>query len=366
MKKARLMKAWMSGGAVLLMAGQFSYATLVVSESFIVDTDGGTAASDEYAPGQIISGTNASPIRQGPDVLGMTGLWGRGDIVRNNPTALWQVETGPETGGLDHSLIESKGGSVAFENLNFTRPDQRTIARALDATAKSTLGGSSSIYMSALLQMNDPQGASLLTGSGVFVGLLEDRDEKTRRVSGGRLRQSQGFKIGFVNVLDPTSGAVNTNLVYRSRSGPTSGDILQTNFVLDQAIAGETYLVVVRVDKNALSGAAAVNGNDRVRIWINPTDISSEAAAGVADFTLNDQSIQNAAAFNFLSLRGGPFGGQGVNFDEIMVATSWEDVLKPRPQTPPTGEIPEPVSSVLSLIGLGAVGMRVGGRRARQ
>jgi hypothetical protein len=108
------------------------------------------------------------------------------------------------------------------------------------------------------------------------------------------------------------------------------------------------HLVVGRIDWNA-------GGNETVAIWVDPSDVTTEALAGSA--------YASTAGFNITGITGirpfagntsGTFTGVSANFDEIRLGGTWESV------TSQAIAVPEPG---VGLLGMGVAGMLAGRRR---
>ena len=107
---------------------------------------------------------------------------------------------------------------------------------------------------------------------------------------------------------------------------------------------GVTHLIIGRVDWNAV-------GNETVSLWVDPADVTTEAAAGA--------TYVSTSGFNMTALTAiRPFVGNTVagppsipavsaNFDEFRLGGSWESVT--------SLPVPVPEPSSLALAGLGGL-----------
>lgn len=86
---------------------------------------------------------------------------------------------------------------------------------------------------------------------------------------------------------------------------------------------GESAFFVMRVDVD-VSGA-----NDRVSLWANPRQYSSQGVAGTADVVISSSDVwDNATPADTLRPVHRDFGSAGVtSFDEIRFGTTWADVV---------------------------------------
>jgi hypothetical protein len=109
-----------------------------------------------------------------------------------------------------------------------------------------------------------------------------------------------------------------------------------------------THLVVGRIDWNAA-------GNETVSIWVDPTDVTTEAAAGTVYASTNGFELTNLTRIRpFVGNTAGGFNGVSANFDEFRLGGTWESV------TSQAIVVPEPG---VGLLGMGVAGMLAGRRR---
>ncbi len=92
--------------------------------------------------------------------------------------------------------------------------------------------------------------------------------------------------------------------------------------LLPNVSVGNTHFVVLKLEMNALG--TITTGNDRVSVWINPTDITNEGAAGAPDATFTDFSLSQPDHIQRLVLASDNFGNQA-SYDEHRFGTAWGD-----------------------------------------
>ena len=113
-----------------------------------------------------------------------------------------------------------------------------------------------------------------------------------------------------------------------------------------------THLIVGRVDWNA-------TGNETVTMWVDPLDVTSEAAAGVpyiisSAFELTSiNSIRlfsgnQAAAVNTDPIKP----AVSADYDEIRIGGTWDAAIKT------VAPVPEPATMLFAIFGLAALGLR--------
>lgn len=113
---------------------------------------------------------------------------------------------------------------------------------------------------------------------------------------------------------------------------------------------GLTHLVVGRIDWNAA-------GNETVSLWVDPTDVTTEAAAGTVYASTSGFNMTGLTAIRpFVGNNSGTFLAVSANFDEIRFGGTWEGVTSLSP------EVPEP--GTVGLLAVGVLGL-LGNRRRR-
>jgi hypothetical protein len=115
---------------------------------------------------------------------------------------------------------------------------------------------------------------------------------------------------------------------------------------------GVTHLVVGKIEFNA----AGVN--EAVTFWVDPADVTTEAAAGAAYFTNSEFDLAGITTIRpFVGNNSGAFNAVSADFDEIRLGGNWASVT-----TDAVPAIPEPATGLLLAIG----GLTLAGTRAKR
>jgi PEP-CTERM motif len=296
-------------------------------------------ASDSYATGgnQYVAGT---PLGSQPGTLVTPGFTG-GYTHGLGTTSNFQASATGLINAADGA--DASTGSVHWIGVNDTT--QRSVARNLSSFNEGTTG----TYWMSQLMMNSSTSNPTTTGGFVLSGFANT----TFPAFGTTSPTLFGLYFGF---SDSTGTANEADLVMRARGsagGNTSADTVLVNGA-NNATAGNTYLVVAEVNINS-------NGSlDHVSYWVNPTDLSSQAAltstsltSGSLDTLAFQGSSNTSGDFNRLNYVEQGWAGDAY-FDEQRLGTTLASIA-------PTA-VPEP-SSVI-LLGAGSiVGLVVRSRR---
>jgi hypothetical protein len=216
----------------------------------------------------------------------------------------------------------------------------------MDATVGGT--GNSTVNVSRLM------GGQLVDSGTFYFSFLTRKNNDTWRTTtltffgppGAVAPASQQERIAIGQVGTGTSGNATTSgnfglLVNNSQPGGVVNAATPIAFA-----PGATNLVLGRIDWN-------LTGNETVSIWINPTDVTSEALAGspyltTSNFELTSfDSIRLFSGNNAAAVDGQPAKpAVSAEYDEIRVGDSWSAV---------TTVVPEPgmglVVGLMVLVG---------------
>lgn len=227
----------------------------------------------------------------------------------------WNTASDFVAGGLEYP------GLVATTGLALSRDDGEVVA-SLDTTVGGTFGTAGVVGTDGFI------GGAGVTGSLYFSVLARRDATDAAGFAGFQVYEggSEGFGVGEVG--NPTNHSW-----LRNGSNGVIGDGTPL------LPGGNTNLFVFRLDFDA-------DGTD-AQVWINPDLSLNEAsqAAGSTTGLIPNTVTTPSGGFNTLSMRG----NRTYTFDEIRIGTTWESV---------TPVIPEPSSSLLSLVALSGLALR--------
>ena len=268
----------MLGALVMTLSVGSAEAATIAADSFLIDADPDVG----YTAGWAFD--NGSSQIQGPDATGMTSAdWDYGRVG----TGVWKSDGT----GLDFAATDGEvGGSALWDAY---AADWRNVSRLLDSPV--TVSTNDEYWMAVMVQAS-----GTLDTTGTALGGFTDRNAPSGT-------NPQGYWVGFRN----------NNLVlgHRVSGNAVTYETLSSGITLDS-----TYLVIVKSIVNASDSQEALS------VWVNPTDVSSEAALGTPVSIANiDQSLFGTA-FTQLSFYGDSLGME-VRFDELALGTSLSDVV---------------------------------------
>jgi uncharacterized repeat protein (TIGR02543 family) len=229
----------------------------------------GFAAAD-YTAGQLLN--------QNPAIPGFDGAWTPGNNIHAGGAAqalTWEGLATDDTGGAFSSATGNRAGRDLLP----------------------VMGGEETYYLSVLMR-NSAIDAAVNNYRALELYSFGNRN---LQVGANRDIDGDGLRWGM-RAIDNNTFRV------------TAAD----------AVAGETVLAVLRIT------FSTENNGDSVRLWINPTDLRSEAASEnfveLSGFNFTNKNINNfrLAAYSSSST---------AQWDELRIGTTWEAVL-PEPVVP--------------------------------
>jgi hypothetical protein len=309
--------------AVLVAAG-FFLAGLAQAQGAVIAYDPFLTGSGEYSVGDL-----AGSVLQNPAVFGFSGGWKNGTTA----TSTWEVGAA----GLNAAGQAGEDGGRAFYT-GFGDGIRRVYRNLASYSAPSPL----TYYMSGLVRLDSN---SDLTGLNVTGFTNQQSTTDSEFFSTTTDQQIQGLQWGF------EGDGSEIDLVLRFRQARSGIGIRQfTETILDNVQVGDTYFVVLRLDANTVTGDT--RGNDRVRVWLDPST-HVEALAGPPTLDTVGYPLFGSTAINSMLFGSDGFGNVA-SYDENRFGTTWADVVM----------VPEP-STILVWSLLAALGIGTAWRRKR-
>ena len=190
-------------------------------------------------------------------------------------------------------------------------------------------------------------GQTIDSGTTYFSLLMSKNNDTIRTINWAFFNgTSERFAIGQIATAAGNSGG---NIAMLMNNQNPAGLIQNTTSPIAMGV-GLTHLLIGRIDWNA-------TGFETVTLWVDPTDATSEGAAGA--------TYLSTSAFELTAITGvRPFVGNtaagfpavSANFDEFRLGGTWESVTS-------LAVVPEPASG--ALLGLGAMSLILALRRQR-
>lgn len=269
--------------------------------------EGTTAGASHYEPFEVGGGqyTETNIQTQNPPNPGFTGAWTGTSVIYTPSTTNMAYQSGKQA-------LTTSGGSLG---LDITSSFDRQVSRPMTPVTGSVF------YVSMLMKV-DVTGANDPSNDDMYTALLDSNDNRN------------GIQFGIID----------GDLAIRGRS---SGGTLDTKYTIATGYDEETtYLWVLKIE-------ADVSGfQDRVTVYLNPLDLSSEGANAANISPLTGAFVTNFSIDEFL-LRTRNFGPSSFMFDELRIGDTWSQVL-------PFEVIPAPAAlpAGLALLGLAAARRR--------
>ncbi len=274
-------KALVLASAVTMALGASAHAAVVASDGF-----------ENYTTGALNG--------QGAAGNGWSGAW----------TANTYVTIIDKSLSYSNGSINISGGSKAAQAVY---PNAVTDIKPL-VKRSFTTQTSGTVYMSMLIQTFGD-----LSGDVLSVGLQDSNANSANN--------SAGFNIGT------NSGKINSE-VYISSNNSASRTPTSTT-----AVAGTTYLIVVRINP---SGGSSFNSVD---VIVNPSSTDEATAfASSASLTQTFNTADDLGSFVMRIANIDP--GDGFYFDNLTIGTTYHDVIS---------AVPEPAGVALLTVGAGSL-----------
>jgi MYXO-CTERM domain-containing protein len=231
------------------------------------------------------------------------------------------------------------GKSTIDASLGGTGNSTTNVSRLIGQTVDS-----GAFYFSYLTRRNnDTQRTTSLTFFGAPVGTTAP--------------QNQAERVAFGQIGTGTAGNAMTggNFGILFNNSQPGGVVTAANPI--PYGTGVTHLIVGRIDWNP-------TGNETVTMWVDPADVSSEAAAGTPYIVSSGFELTSFDSIRLFSGNQAAAVGTdpikpavSTDFDEIRVGGTWDGVTT-------TTVAPEPSSALFAMVSVGALAaLRRRGRR---
>jgi len=310
----------------VLVVSLLSMASVTTASAALLAYEGFSIGAGAYAAGQI-----AENWTTGRNVAS-TGFSSANPWLANRNDTQSAQHGQVITTGLTYGGLVVSGGALV---VNGSNTFASRVGRLLTPSASLTDSSAGPRYISFLLNFpvvdGDPAQAQVrfhrapTATPTTFGGTLPTFDDSPELA----------FGIGSTFATNPSILA-NPTLTADDLSWGVNNNFPRGRLV-DGVTAGSSYLVVVRLEMSATTL------QDRVTLWVNPADLSSEALspATIAQFT--NTGTGGDLAFDRLSIIRAASSNisEGIIFDELRIGDTWADVVP----------IPEP-TTITMLIGL--------------
>jgi len=259
----------------------------------------------------------------------------------------WNISgnTGP------NEVTANWGGAAA--GLNAGNPLYRTAtAPGLSYTATGYLPASGNKLTLDAATPNQTQnvgrnlgGQTIDSGTTYFSLLMSKNTDTIRTINWAFFNgATERFAIGQIATASGNSAG---NLALLMNNSNPAG-LLQNSVNPIAMGVGVTHLFVGRIDWNE-------TGFETVSLWVDPTDVTSEGAAGATYLSTSAFELTAITAVRpFVGNTSAGFNAVSANFDEFRLGGTWESVTS-------LAVVPEPASGV--LLGLGAISWALASRR---
>jgi hypothetical protein len=181
-------------------------------------------------------------------------------------------------------------------------------------------------------------GQSINAGS-LYFSFLTDKNTDTQRTTNlafFNTPSSERLAIGQFSGTNTTAGNIGVLFLNNNATG-----LRQTAGTPIPYGVGVTHLIVGRIDFD-FSGV-----NERLTLWVDPTDVTTEAAAGA--FYIQNSEFDLAAITTVRPFSGNTaagFNAISADYDEIRLGGNWASVT-----TDAVPAIPEPATGLLLALG---------------
>jgi hypothetical protein len=186
-------------------------------------------------------------------------------------------------------------------------------------------------------------GGQLVDAGSMYFSYLTDKNNDTQRTINVAFmapavgttppgNQAERFAIGQIATGSGNTGG-NIGLLMNN-SNPAG--LVNAATPIPYGV-GVTHLIIGRIDWNA-------TGNETVTLWVDPTDVTTEGAAGAPYITTSGFELTNISTVRpFVGNTSGTFNAVSADFDEIRIGGTWGSVTS-------EGVVPEPTAGLLLMV----------------
>jgi hypothetical protein len=189
-------------------------------------------------------------------------------------------------------------------------------------------------------------GQTIDSGTTYFSLLMSKNIDTARTINWAFFNgNSERFAIGQIATTAGNSGG---NIAMLMNNQNPAGLILNNASPIAMGV-GLTHLLIGRIDWNAA-------GNETVTLWVDPSNVTSEGAAGSAYLSTSGFELTAITGVRpFVGNNATGFPAVSANFDEFRLGGTWESVTS-------LAVVPEPACA--AFLSLGALSWLAWGRRA--
>jgi len=184
-------------------------------------------------------------------------------------------------------------------------------------------------------------GQTIDSGTTYFSLLMSKNNDTARTINWAFFNgNTERFAVGQIATTAGNSGGNITMLM--NNNNPAG--LLTPGSPIAMGV-GLTHLLIGRIDWNAA-------GNETVTLWVDPSNVTSEGAAGAAYLaTAGFELTALTAVRPFVGNNATGFPAVSANFDEFRLGGTWESVTS-------LTVVPEPTSALLGLGGFSLLALR--------
>lgn len=177
-------------------------------------------------------------------------------------------------------------------------------------------------------------GGQVIDAGTTYFSLLMSKNTDTIRTINMSFHGPDNAERFAIGQIGTAAGNTDGNIALLMNNSNPAG-LVQAASPIAMGV-GVTHLILGRIDWNAA-------GFETVTLWVDPADVTTEAAAGAPYASTSAFELTSIAAVRpFTGNTAGAFNAVSANFDEIRLGGTWASVA--------TARVPEPASIALAAI----------------